>query len=362
MLLIRALWTSKITLMAVSLLFTFVFLELGARLFVDLSRHAPIGVHSVDPKHPTRFLSGHGQTYETSEFRYSISFNSHGRRDIEWTPGTIASPENILFIGDSFVLGNGVENDHTIPTRLEAATGREVFNFGMPGGTPRTYELLLNEALEAGFGAGTVLVGTFIGNDFYKSVLDEKPLDVRRAEPKRQATSRRPRSQLLTFLKFRVAHSSRFVGWALTAGSLLGVTIYDSAGSYIFLRHQTPEQIATFDRVTEFFGSMQELCDAEGRRFGVVIFPNRIQVENRKQLTNNTFDAELPNSRIRDYCESKGIACLDLLPALSERWQRHGEPLYYPIDRHFNERGTAVAASIIASFLDEVEARPVSRR
>jgi hypothetical protein len=59
-----------------------------------------------------------------------------------------------------------------VPTQIErifadAGQSVEVFNFGMPDGYPGTYALLLDDALSAGFAAETIVVGTFVGNDFY---------------------------------------------------------------------------------------------------------------------------------------------------------------------------------------------------
>jgi hypothetical protein len=330
-------------------------LEVGVRLFVDLREHQPIAVHGVDPANPIAFLPGHTQVYETEEFRYRVSFNRFGRRDVEWTDAAIADPANVLFIGDSFVLGNGVEHEATIPTRLEegfAAAGRprEVFNFGMPGGNPRTYALLLDDALASGFDAGTILVGIFVGNDFYPSTLAE-PAAPRLAATPPPPRHWRPRSQLFQFVKLRVSQSPRFLGWALTAGRLLGITLYDSAGSHVFLRRPTAKQEELFQMILSFLGSMQDASRESGRWLAFVIFPNKIQVENRRDLTGDVFDAARPNQQILAYCETRGIPCLDLLPVLSREYERGGRLLYYPVDRHLNERGTLVAGEAILEFL-----------
>ncbi|MHC4607667.1 MAG: alginate O-acetyltransferase AlgX-related protein [Planctomycetota bacterium] len=351
----------NLLLVAFSLLLSFVVLEVAVRLFVDLQEYRPIGVHDVDPEDGTRFLPGHERVYETAEFRYTVTFNRFGRRDIEWTPAMIADPHNILFIGDSFVLGNGVEHESTVASLLEkrfAAAGdsREVFNFGMPAGAPPTYERMLRSALDSGFGAKTVLVATFVGNDFYPNVL-APPKPRPRPKPKTNDRGAGPRSELAHFVRLRLSQSPRTVGWALTASRLLGVTAYDTAGSYIFLRKQTPEQSAVFDEILESFGRLKERCDADGRELRLVIFPNKIQVENREDLTSAVFDAEKPNRRILDYCAAHGIPCLDLLPVIEAGYERGGESLYFPVDRHLNETGSAVAAEAIGDFLEEGERR-----
>jgi hypothetical protein len=141
------------------------------------------------------------------------------------------------------------------------------------------------------------------------------------------------------------------VGLALTAGRVLGVSVYDSAGTYIFLRERTPEQEDLFRRIMSHIGRMKERCDVTGRRLFVVIMPNRIQVENRDALTGRIYDAARPNRDIERYCDELRIPCLDLLPVLNEAHERDGEALFYVADRHLNVHGSRRAAEAIARFL-----------
>ena len=339
-----------------ALLATFLVLELGARLLVDRSEHGPIAVRDVDPANPLRFRPWSERVYETSEFRYTVSFNRFGRRDVEWTDAVIRDPGSVLFIGDSFVLGNGVENEDSIPSLLERwfeerGAPREVLNFGMPGGDPGTYGRLLEQALDDGFRARTVVVGVFVGNDFYPSVLAPRR-PPRPAPPPQPAARAWPRSKLLQFVKQRLSSSPRTVGWALAAGRLLGIPVYDTAGSYIFMREPAPDQRLLFERILAFFDGMKAHCDRRGCTLHLVVFPNKLQVENRDDLTTSVLDAERPNRRILEHCRGLGIACLDLLPVLASAWEADAEPLYFPIDRHLNPRGTRVAADAIGAFLE----------
>lgn len=348
----------NLALIAISVLFSLLALEIAVRLFVDLKEHAPIPVHDVDPARPLAFLPNRERVYETSEFRYTVSFNRLGRRDVEWTPEAIGDPRNLLMIGDSFVLGNAVEHADAIPTLLEAelaARGqlREVFNFGMPAGAPPTYLELLRDALDSGFAAETILVGLFVGNDFYDYLLPERQRSPAPAgEP---AAGRRwlPRSELARFVRLRASQSPRLVGLALAASGMLGISLYDTAGSYVFLRRPTAEQRAVFDAMLGYVARMQELAEARGRQLLVVIFPNRIQVENREALTSAVFDAARPDQQILAFCAERGLACLDLLPVLQAAWEARGEGLYFPVDRHLTPAGTRIAAAAIARLLLE---------
>lgn len=353
-------WIANLALGALSLLLTLAALEVGVRLLVDWKEQKPFAVYDVDDaRGGLSFLPGRSRRYEAAEFSFDAHYNSFGRRDVEWPAAVVSDPGNVLLIGDSFAYGIGVDHEDTIPSRLEAHFARagnpvEVMNFGMPGtGAPPTYQLALDDAIARGFAARTVVVLIFIGNDFYPNVLAR--FDPEPAAPPPEAG--RPGGgwlahwKTLQFLKLRVSQSTRLVGFTLTLGRMLGWSLYDSAGTYVFLRERTPEQEALFRRILSHIGEMKERCDETGRRLFAVVMPNRIQVENREALTGRIYDAARPDRDILRYCEELGIACLDLLPVLGEAHQRDGEPLFYAIDRHLNRRGNHLVAEAIADFL-----------
>jgi len=336
--------------------------ELGVRLFVDFAQERPGRVEGVDPEHPTRFLAGASHRYQSQEFDYTVRFNRFGRRDVDWDAATIGDPANILFIGDSFVLGNGLEHDETIPTQLEHRLAEsdwrpEVFNFGLPGGGPPEYLRLFEEALEAGFAASTVVVMLFVGNDFYPSVVDHPAFDPERRKEmiRRRQTAPRPlfSSHLIQFVRLRLGQSAVAVDWALRLGDLLGTSFYSSPTSYIFQRRMSPEQQETFDTILGSLAAMKRRADETGRQLLVVVTPNRVQVENSDALTNATMEAAAPNRRIAEVCASLELDCLDLLPLLSQESGKSRGGLYYPIDRHLNPEGAELASLAIAEFLTE---------
>lgn len=344
----------------VILIVCLLFIEIAIRLFIDPGTYEPTGVHNVDRSRDIAFIPNTRATYESSEFKYAVNNNSYGRRDVEWTESTLADPENILFIGDSMVLGNGVDHENTAPSKLEVAIARngqprEVFNYGMPAGAPPRYKVLLDDALKRGVAARTIVVGLTIVNDFGQKVLKPNPIVATPdgKAPKRPFWSGQP--ELVTFVKRRVSHSATLVGWMLTIGRWLGVEVYDSGGSWVFLRKQTPEQERDFQRVLDFVGQMKIIAQANGRNLYAVIFPNRIQVENGDDVTGAIYDAEKPNRLILEYCDKIGLECLDMLPSMREAYVRTGSPIYFPIDRHPNERGYEVAAETIYAFLAERE-------
>lgn len=365
---LRALLPNALLLLG-SLALTLGAAELAVRLLVDPSQQQPLTVTDVDPaSRRLSFLPNHAQHHQTSEFSFGATYNRFGRRDREWPPEVVADPASVILVGDSFVYGVGVDEPGTIASLLEARAAREgapreVMNFGMPGGGPPGYALLVEQALAAGFGAGTVVAAVFTGNDFYPNVLTYHDEAVS-APPAAPAGRGRPHSRLVDFLRLRISQSARMVGFALTVGRWLGISLYDGAGTYVYLRQRTPEQEALFQDILSHIGRMKRACDAAGRHLLVVVFPNRIQVENGDELTNAVFDAERPGRDVLAYCREQGIPCLDLLPEMARLHRETGEALFYPIDRHFNERGYRAAAEAIYAFLREQGAlvQPAAKR
>jgi len=348
--------------LAFGALVAFLMAEVGVRLFVDFQALQPGRVLGIDPEHPTAFLPGVSHRYQTEEFDYTVRFNRFGRRDVEWDAAAIANPANILFIGDSFVLGNGLEHEQAIPTQLERLLGDggvepEVFNFGLPGGGPREYARLLAEALEQGFAASTVVVMLFVGNDFYPAVIDDPVFDVDRRKElirKRESAPDPPMtSHLVKFVRVRLSQSTTAVSWALRLGNLLGRSLYSSPSTYVFQRELTPAQQQTLDTILDSVGVMKRSANDAGRQLFLVTLPNRIQVENAAALTNATMDAHAPNLRIAQVCATLEVECLDLLPLLQEEAGKFDEVLYYPVDRHLTPAGAELAATAIAEFLIE---------
>jgi hypothetical protein len=57
-------------------------------------------------------------------------------------------------------------------------------------------------------------------------------------------------------------------------------------------------------------------------------------------------DIEEPQRRLRDWCEGKGVPCLDLLPFFQVTTDA-----YAPCDTHWNVHGNRIAAREIAGWL-----------
>lgn len=358
-------WLLNIALMVFSLVLVLGVTELALR-WLQIDNSYSWSLHGVDPQDNTRFLPNFTAEAHSEEFDYLLTTNSFGRRDIEWSPATIADPDNLIFIGDSFVNGFGAADEDTMANQLEQrfrAQGHEieVFNFGIGGAISiPEYRKLLEQAIDIGIQGRTVLVGIFIGNDFTRgniAVDTREPVQNRGIDLKKTVTQ----SRLFTLSRNAVQNSPYLTGLVLRVGDWLHIPVYRSASSYIYLRKWTDDEQRFFYTSLDGLLEIRERCRKAGRRLHVVLIPNLVQVENYDDLSGSVYDAERPNRLIMEYCHARDLACLDLLPVLREHRNIDGKPLYHAIDRHFNVHGNAAAGAAIFAWLQQPGPGPAGR-
>lgn len=152
-------WLTRLALIAGSLLFTVVLIEISLRLFpgllppgfgVEASRTVEVnpnefGFYQFDPTIGWVGVPNAEGTLVTTESETAVHFNSAGLRDDEYTLEKPEGVTRIAVLGDSFTWGYGVEQDENFAAVLEqrfAIEGQpvEVINFGLTGyGTDQSY-------------------------------------------------------------------------------------------------------------------------------------------------------------------------------------------------------------------------------
>lgn len=76
---------------------------------------------------------GQQGTFTTPQFQTTVSINSHGLRDREYSYERLQGTGRILILGDSFAWGYGVEESQRFSELLEANLDVEVINGGVSG-------------------------------------------------------------------------------------------------------------------------------------------------------------------------------------------------------------------------------------
>lgn len=269
----------------------------------------------------------------------------------------------ILGLADSFGVAGGPRNYHyRLEQRLRAVgVAAEVVNLSISGLTPAE-ELTVLRRFGSRFAPDLVLHGFFAGNDFGRIEGDE-PAHYRRLIVRKRSGLSALRPEHLTLLQFfdafaRVTHNAwKLRGEANAESATFAHDVYlwlVSRGLATYAREPEPEERWGATRAD--LEHIAAETAALGAAYVMVIHPDQVQVEaglRREVLRRYGLDAEryafdLPQSFLGEFCASRHLACLDLLPLFRER---SGGSLYRLQDGHLNDRGNALAARAIERFL-----------
>jgi hypothetical protein len=94
--------------------------------------------------------------------------------------------------------------------------------------------------------------------------------------------------------------------------------------------------------------------EADGRRLVLVIIPESRQIPGQGMElrteeglpTQAAVGSDLPQQYLKDYCQERGLTCVDLLPLFREH-AAADEMIYWSNDVHLTERGHELAAQAI---------------
>ncbi len=284
-------------------------------------------------------------TYEIEGGR-RITINSMGYRGAEFsrhkTPGTL----RILFVGDSFTYGYGVDDADTIPRLVQAhleAAGRdrvEVINAGFHGSCPMQYDLYLRSegyALEP----DVIVMVVFPGNDLadlHFSLVEEYGHDT---------LPRRISDGLMTY-EGRRYHSALPAGLYHFPGLNRSVVWHRLNKKLYAIKRDLRENAITDEEGAESFARYMLAIDGDCHRRGISFRP--IIAVGRGEMEGDARSVAAL-AYIRRFLDSSGIAHTDLADMLSAEG---ADTICQPHDVHLKEEGNRLAASTIAGALQPV--------
>ena len=269
------------------------------------------------------------QVKNTGDFNVRVAFNKFGLRDDRDI--TTAERDDIFVVGDSIAFGWGVEAADRVSERLEAATGRRVFNISSPGDLDNSKRLI---AYAESFGAPVRRVIVIFGTEVRLIDYGNK------SNAGAPAVLRREGMFLLRIKNFLMENSALYFlltsavhqlppvrDLAIRAGlivpNLEGVPIRDYSREAI---------VSTADRLAALVRGYDATIVVAPSR-GLWTGPSRA-IEER---THSEFIAEL---------KRRDLDVLDLRP----EFERGGRPFeyFFQHDSHWSPRGHALAAEFIA--------------
>lgn len=324
-----------------SLVLTALFLELALRI---LGMGAPPALgkgafdyFTFDETLGWELTPGAGGRLKSDEFDVAIKINARGERaDFEVPQEKVAGKRRLLVIGDSFSFGHGVEAAEAWPARLERLLPEsEVVNLAVTGyGTDQ--QVLRLEKRGLAYQPDVVILGLFEGNVFRNLKKEQM------GYPKPRFELAGGRLELRGVPLPRLAEGETYASampvsrlWALAGGRAIELFRHLGFGEGWPLTGAILERFAAD-------------CRSVGAEPRVVLIPKDRAVDApgwRGAIHRRTL------REIEELSKSRGIATLDLTPLLAARLAQDGQPLYFPVDGHWNVAGHEAAAQAIADWL-----------
>jgi|SRR3989344_2751212 len=297
------------------------------------------------------------------EWNVSIKTNIFGLRDKDYN--LESNSNKILFLGDSFTFGYGVEQEESYSEIFEKLIDYNyiVINSGYADGySPDTfYVYLKDKGLD--FNPDLVILGFFIGNDIIDLEsnewveLDEKELPKKvisnkvyideknrmRIKGDENVINNSPYPNLYKINLFLSYHSHvyvflkdrlKFLFYILTKQNIsLDKTIY---GNYY-----DKNLNLLLDKDEKILFEMNSLLNETNKKFVIVLIPSIDQFNEEKD---DSYDFSNPNKRLLKFGKENNITVIDLFPYFENN---KPNKLYFSKDGHWNARGHKFAAEII---------------
>ncbi|MBU0678101.1 MAG: SGNH/GDSL hydrolase family protein [Verrucomicrobia bacterium] len=334
-----------------------------------------------------------GSGFEWIDARHHVQQNSHGFRGADH-PFERSGDTRVLFLGDSFTWGFGVEDDQVFTSLIEdhpIGGPLEVVNCGVSGyGTDQELLLWQNYAYQWKPDLTVLMLTPFTD-----------PLDnmssVRYGYPK--PVFRRGPDGLLSLTNVPVPGKSeewetaatvipggrhRWLNTMIGSSSLasLGISALsnnetirkrlerrgiipprpEASGYEYFLFGQNEAGTsALWSVTTDLIGMLGKDVRDRGSRLAVVIIPSVIQIDDamwagfaaRAPEEFAHPDKSTPNRIISNFCAQENIPCLDLADTFAQS-AAAGHKDYYPVNGHWTAGGHRLAAQAIGSFVGDI--------
>lgn len=323
-------------------------------------------------------------TQEEHEFRVPVRINSLGLRDIERPEAKPDGVKRVLLIGDSHV--------EALQVPLEAAVGRqletnlrqanesiEVVSAGVSGyGTAGEYLFFRERGWK--LEPDLVLLAFYPGNDvknnsptLEKSLVPEYDAkgELQRIDtdpPRKGKRSLLGRSHAYTYIRKLILTRQPALARMLAGTGLMKKGALRSEDAiegvpidyWVYADPPPPEWAAAWEHTFRILDRFRDVVVARGARFAVMVVTSRDHLypsswkdleETYPRLRSGLWNLEAPAQRVLDWCQSRGVACLNLMPIFQVDRDSGGERLHYLHDGHWTAAGHALAARAASQFI-----------
>lgn len=289
---------------------------------------------------------------------FTVRVNPLGLRGPDTTPQPAPGRRRLLFLGDSVVYGEGLEQQDTLPTLLETAlndgrrTPTEVLNAAAPGYNTEA-ELAFLRELGLSLAPDGVILGVSL-ND-YGPAPGLTPFGFLTANPADRTALPwlSNHSEFYMLLRWTITYARGGL-WYQHAKAAAPPPAAKKPETFddkwpaidrgIAIMHKkfyAAPSGAGWDSVRRSLAALRDLTRARGLPLWVVIFPEKDQIE----LPQPNLD---PQRQWLALCTEVGVHCLDLQPAFAAAASQGS---LFQDTQHPNAAGMRIAAPAVAAFV-----------
>lgn len=299
----------------------------------------------------------------------NLGFRGNNSIDIKNSQG-----ERILFLGDSFTFGHGVEDNATYPERVGQILKNqgnmvEILNASLEG-TEMTRDYIFLRENAPQLKPKVVIVGFFLGNDITdvselittgqdnlglpeKIAWKDVYIDNLSGTVRLKATSSRYKIPLLRDSHLFILLSKLFFGNPIYYSGDL-----DQAGSPCLIKpacHSFDPQILAIKKV---FLGMKKLSQDDNFKLVVIILPWEMQLPLNLQQRSGVFVPTNPQQRhflsdeFAKFFNDNNITYVDTLNAFEK--YSGVDQIFYPQDRHWTPGGHEIAAEALVPIIKNI--------
>jgi hypothetical protein len=368
----RRAWSVRLGLLGGTCALILVVLEIGARLFSNLS--APMYVNDAVLGKIYRANASTLAYVPECECRVFLRFNADGLRGPQRSRTKPAGVRRVALVGDSMTVAVATAEERTTASVLEellnaSAVERrfEVINGGVSGSSTGQEWVLYREVVRH-YEPDIVVLAFFTGND----LADSSPrltssghrvyFDLDAAGQLVQRPLSVPRQDLASWLnehsRFYVWHKRAYKGLRSRFRSASATM---ESGDIIYWTRPTGDAAHAWTLLERLLAAMKADVDADGGHFALAALPAGAQIlEHVWDSHARTFgglagqmDPGYPESRLAEICARLDIPLVRMLDGFRAA-AAQGEVLHYGGDGHFNDAGNRLAARILHRYLTGV--------
>ncbi len=345
---------TNLALLLFSLLLCLLLLEGTARLMVAQNQANVFCGYQYDPNTGWALKPSLEKIHQTPEYSITIETNSRGQR----SPETETESFQILALGDSFVFGQGVEQNQVFTARLseslqEKGKSVSITNTGVPGYSTKQELSVLEQYLEKE-SPDLAILGFFAGNDVYGNLENEFRYQIENGCLKARP---QPANDLKGFLRNNLksygffAEKIRAVPILREMLMALGLMHEKRPPAHLLsLENPVPEPMEqAWKETEEQLERAQEIAQEHNLKIVVVTIPSNFQVNDSLRakalaaygIPEKNFEYDYPETRLKKFLKDKP----NLVPVtLVETFRESPQQPYFESDPHWNKEGHELAA------------------